>query len=128
MVKKSENSKVKILFIVWSQCVLQCVNLTWKKIPMIKIEYLSIDTTFLSEWGYCVYIEIPLRLSPVPTFRALKNMSAVMLHFLIHICEYRITWSIDPLNTSMLWYRNQTILWIALYHVYSICVCFSHVI
>ena len=49
-------------------------------------------TIFLSEWGYCVYIEIPLRLSPAPKFRALKkNMSAVMLHFLMHICEYRMT-------------------------------------
>ena len=28
---------------------------------------------FLSEWGYSVYIEIPLRLSPAPTFRALKE-------------------------------------------------------
>ena len=43
-------------------------------------------TTFLSEWEYCVYIEIPLRLSPVPTIRALKNMSTVMLHF--HINDF----------------------------------------
>ena len=28
---------------------------------------------FLSEWGYRVYIEIPLRLSPTQTFRALKK-------------------------------------------------------
>ena len=33
--------------------------------------YLAI--IFYSEWGYCVYIEILLRLSPVPTFRALKK-------------------------------------------------------
>ena len=30
-------------------------------------------TIFLSEWGYCVYIQIPLRLSPAPTFRALRK-------------------------------------------------------
>ena len=36
---------------------------------MFKIKYVS--SYFLSEWGYCVYIEISLRLSPVPTFRAL---------------------------------------------------------
>ena len=41
---------------------------------MFNIEYLpNLITIFLSEWGYCVYIEIPLRLSPAPTFRALKK-------------------------------------------------------
>ena len=35
---------------------------------MLKIEYLL--TIFLSEWGHCVYIEIPLRVSPATTFRA----------------------------------------------------------
>ena len=49
-------------------------------------------TVFLVEWGYCVnYMKKPLRLSPDPTFRALKNMSAVMLNFLMHACEYRMT-------------------------------------
>ena len=38
---------------------------------MFKIDYLS-SYNLLSEWGYCIYIEIPLRLSPTPTFRALK--------------------------------------------------------
>ena len=33
----------------------------------------NLDTIFLSEWGYCVYIEIPLRLSPTPAFGALKK-------------------------------------------------------
>ena len=53
---------------------------------MFKIEFLS-SYTLSFRVGYSVYIEIPLRLSPTPTFRALKNMSAVMLHFLMHICE-----------------------------------------
>ena len=30
-------------------------------------------TIFLSEWEYCVNIEIPLRLSRAPTFKALKK-------------------------------------------------------
>ena len=33
----------------------------------------NVVKTFLSEWGYCVNIEIPLGLFPAPTFRALKN-------------------------------------------------------
>ena len=31
----------------------------------------------------------------------LKNMSVVMLHFLLHICVYRMTWSINSLNTKL---------------------------
>ena len=50
------------------------------QIPIFKIEYLSI-TLVLSEWGFY----------PAPTFRVVKNMSEVMLHFLMHICEHRIT-------------------------------------
>ena len=70
--EKSENSKIKILFIVLYQCVPQYLNSNAKKLGMFKIEYLSSEI-FLSEWGYCVYIEIPLRLNPAPTFRALKK-------------------------------------------------------
>ena len=33
--------------------------------------------------GVYVYIEIPLILSPAPTFSGLKNMKAVILHFLL---------------------------------------------
>ena len=43
-------------------------------------------TIFLSAWGYCVNIDIPLRLRPAPTFRDLKNMRAVMLDFRMDIC------------------------------------------
>ena len=50
---------------------------------MFKIEYLS-SYNFSFSGG--VYVEISLRLSPAPTFRALQNMIAVMLHFLMHIC------------------------------------------
>ena len=39
---------------------------------MFKIEYLSSNNLSFTE-GYCVYIEIPLRLSPAPTFKALKR-------------------------------------------------------
>ena len=79
-------------------CVLQCFNsYTYNYQCSILNTYL-VTTIFLSEWEYCVYIEIPLRSSPAPTLRALKNMSAVMLHFLLHNCEYRMTWSINPLN------------------------------
>ena len=58
---------------------------------MFNIEYLSGYYNLSFRVGVCVYIEIPLRLSPAPTLRALKNMSAVMLHFLLHNCEYRMT-------------------------------------
>ena len=70
--EKIKNSKVKIFFIVWSQCVLQCFNSYMKKYQCSKLNTYLV-TIFLSEWGYCVYIEIPLRLSPAPTFRALKK-------------------------------------------------------
>ena len=85
--KKIRKSKWCSLF---GLIVLQCFNSYMKKYQSSKLNTYLI-TAFFSEWGYCVYIEIPLRLSPAPTFRALKNMSAVMLHFLIHICEYRLT-------------------------------------
>ena len=39
---------------------------------MFKIEYFS-SYNLSSEWGYCVYIEILLRLSPAPTVRSLKK-------------------------------------------------------
>ena len=57
---------------------------------MQKIEYFSSDNLF-SKGGYCVYIEIRLRLGSVPIFRTLKNMSAVMLNFLMHIGVYRMS-------------------------------------
>ena len=82
-------------------CVLQCINSYMKNKYQCSKLNTYIVTTFLSEWWYCVNIEIPLRLRSAPTFRALKNMSAVMLHFLIHICEYRMTWSIDHLNIKL---------------------------
>ena len=43
LVKKSENSKIRILFIVWSQCVHQCLNSYTKILRMLKIEYLFIN-------------------------------------------------------------------------------------
>ena len=55
---------------------------------MFKIEYLSSYTLSLRV-GYCVNIEILLRLSLVQTFRAIKIMSAVMVH--IEYIIYRMT-------------------------------------
>ena len=66
--KKSENSKIKILFISWSQCVLTHM----KQYQCSKLD-IYLVTLFLSEWGYFVYIVIQLRLSPAPTSRALKT-------------------------------------------------------
>ena len=71
-----------------------------KKMPMFKLNTYP-ATIFPLEWGYCLYIEIPFRLSPDPTFRALKNMSAVMLHFLMHISEYNMTSSTNPLDIRL---------------------------
>ena len=56
---------------------------------MFKIEYLS--SYSLPCRVYCVYMKKPLTFSPTPTFRSLKNMSALMLHFLMHVYEYRMT-------------------------------------
>ena len=62
----------------------------YEKIPIFKIECLSSYGLSCRRGGGCVYIEIPLRLSPARTFWALKNMSAVVFHFLMHVCEYRM--------------------------------------
>ena len=62
--------KSNFLVIVWSQCVLQCFNFYMKKCSKLNT---YLDTIFPSEWGYCVYIEIPLKLSPAPTLGALKK-------------------------------------------------------
>ena len=65
---------------------------------MFKIEYLITLSFFQSGgivFGYCVYIEIPLKLSPASTFRAPRSD----LHFPMQICEYRMNWSINLLNT-----------------------------
>ena len=69
-----------MLFNIWSQIIFQCLNYPMKKMPMFKIGYLS-SNNLLSEWGFCVYIDILLRLGPTPKFRALKKMNAVMLRF-----------------------------------------------
>ena len=56
---------------------------------MFKIEYLS-SYNLSFRVGYCVYIEIPLRFSTAPTFRALKKYERSDVTFL-HICEHRLT-------------------------------------
>ena len=99
LAKNQKNQNV-VYCLVW-MCSSQCFNSYMKKIPILKIEYLSSYTLFFSERGYCVYIEIKIEIKPARTFRALKNMSAVMLHFVMHICEYRMTWSIDPLDIKL---------------------------
>ena len=65
---------------------------------MFKIEYLSSYTLSLRV-GYCVNIEILLRLSLVQTFRAIKIMSAVMVH--IEYIIYRMTSSFSPLSIKL---------------------------
>ena len=71
------------------------LTLTWKKIPIFKIEYLSSYNLSFRVGVLCLhwnYIEI----KPRPNIQ-----SPLMLHFLIHICEYRMTWSIDHLNIKL---------------------------
>ena len=74
--KKSENLKIKIfkkiVHCLASMCSSIVFNFLMKKIPMFKMNTYLV-TLFLSEWGYCVNIEIPLRLSPASTFRAFKK-------------------------------------------------------
>ena len=60
---------------------------------MFKIEYLS-SYNLSFRVGYCVYIEIPLRLSSAPIFGALKKMSAVhdvTFSYVRLTSEYRMT-------------------------------------
>ena len=60
-------------------CLLFGLNVFFNVLTFIRINYQcsKLNTylviLFLSEWGYSVYIEIPLRLSPAPTFRALNK-------------------------------------------------------
>ena len=68
-IRKLENQK--FVHCLASMCSSIVFNSLMKKIPMFKIEYISSYT--LSEWGYWVNIEIPLRLSPASTFRAFKK-------------------------------------------------------
>ena len=69
--KNLKNRKLKL-------CLLFGLNVFFNVLTFIRInyQYSKLKTylviLFLSEWGYSVYIEIPLRLSPAPTFRALK--------------------------------------------------------
>ena len=70
--KKSEKSrKLKC-------CSLFGINVFFNILTLMRINYqcsklkTHLVTIFLSEWVYYVYIEILLRLSPTPTFRALK--------------------------------------------------------
>ena len=97
--KNPKNRKLKL-------CLLFGLNVFFNVLTFIRINYQCsklntyLDTIFPSEWGYCVYIEIPLRLSPAPTFGALKNERSDVT-FLMYACEYRMTWSIYPLNTKL---------------------------
>ena len=107
-IRKLEN---KIVFIVWSQCLLQYLTRIWIDYQCSKLNTFLI-TIFLLEWGYCVYIDIPLRLSPAPTFGAQWCY--------IFLCTFvNIEW-LDQLSlkckivTFMRWYRNRTISWTAL--------------
>ena len=57
---------------------------------MFKIEYLSSYNISFRDEVLCLHW-ISIEIMPRPTFRALQNTSAEMLHFLMHICEYRMT-------------------------------------
>ena len=108
--RRGKNQKIRksnFLVIVWSQYVFQCFNFYMKNYQCSKLNT-YLDTIFLSEWGYCVYIEIALRFSPAPTFGALKNERS-------DVTFVNIEWH-DRLTivTFMLWYLNRTILWTAL--------------
>ena len=108
-----------------SMCFQYC-NSYIKKIPMFKIEYLSSYIFFFQSGGYCVCIEIeiPLRLSPAPTFRALKKYEHSDVTFSyspLWIQNDLINWPFKyKVVTSMRWYRNRTIWWTAL--VFNLCV------
>ena len=101
--KPGENPKIRKLKL----CSLFSLNVFFSVLTLIRMNYQCSNlntylvTIFLSEWGYSVYIEILLRFSSIPSFRDIKNMSAAMLHFRMHICEYRMTWSISPLNIKL---------------------------
>ena len=69
--KYPKNRKLKL-------CLLFGLNVFFNVLTFIRINYQcsKLNTylvLFLSEWGYSVYIEISLRLSPALTFRALKK-------------------------------------------------------
>ena len=64
MLKDQKIRKIKILFIV---CSFIRGNYDSSKLSA------NVVKIFLSELGYCVNIEIPLRLCSAPTFRALKK-------------------------------------------------------
>ena len=70
--KNPKNQKLKL-------CLLFGLNVFFNVLTFIRIYYQcsKLNTylviLFLSEWGYSVDIEIPLRLSPAPTFRVLKK-------------------------------------------------------
>ena len=83
--KNPKNRKLKL-------CLLFGLNVFFNVLTFIRINYQcsKLNTylviVFLSEWVYSVYIEIPLRLSPAPTFRALKKIWAQWCY--IFLCTF----------------------------------------
>ena len=99
--KNPKNRKLNLCSLFGLNVFFSVLTLIWINYQCSKFNTYLV-TIFLSEWGYSVYIEIALRLSSAPLFRAFKNMSAVMyVTFCMHICEYRMTWSISPLNIKL---------------------------
>ena len=58
---------------------------------MFKIEFLSSYTLSFRVGVLCYNLKLRLRLSPAPTFRALKKYELSDVTFLMHVCEYRMT-------------------------------------
>ena len=96
-IRKIENEYCVHCLVSWCSSMFKLLSV---KCQCLKLNTYLVTIVF-SEQGSCVYIEIPQRISPAPTFKALKNMSAVMLHFLKHVFEYRMTCPIYTLNTKL---------------------------
>ena len=98
------NSAFKTLFMftVCSKCVLQCLNSYAKKIQMFKIEHLSRDNLSFKVGEFCLHWNSIDIMPPPQHSEPLKNMTAVMLHFLMHIGEDRMTWSFNLLSMKVL--------------------------
>ena len=82
--KKSVNSKIKIVFIVWSQCILHCFKSYTNKLPIFKIEYIYSYNLFFGRGVGVFTLKFHWDSAPSQHSEPIKESSAVMLHFLMH--------------------------------------------
>ena len=75
---------------------------------MFKIEYLSRYNLSFRVGVMCLH-DIPSRLSPAPTFRTLKNMSAVMLYSYTELLD-QLTLKIQNCNFHALLSKSRKIM------------------